>query len=132
MPNLYPNLSSAATPNPQPSTNFNQMKEQFEQLKKQKETVDARQRQLKAQRAKECNVPPVQAIPDLNNNNNNNDNNNSIDSVEAWAEGLEAEEAAASNTMVAIRTTQPIAALDQVAQAVEKQKTARTGRRRRH
>ena len=41
--------------------------------------------------------------------------------MEAWAEGLEAEEAAASTAMVlSQRSTQPLAALDQVAQAIEK------------
>ena len=66
--NLYPNLAAAATPNPQPTTNINQMKEQFENLKKQQETVDARQRHLQAQRTREdsekqVNDPPIRPIP---------------------------------------------------------------------
>ena len=112
------------------------MKAQFENLKKQKATIDDRQKRIKA-RAREderqANAPPRRAIPDVNNNNsNNNDNQNatnnndncnneegdedSINSVEAWAEGLEAEEAANANALV---VSKPVAALDQVAKAVE-------------
>ena len=56
--NPYPNLAAASSnPIPTPTTNIAQMTEQFERLKKQKETVEARQKVLEAQRAKEAEAP---------------------------------------------------------------------------
>ena len=129
-PNPFPNLS-AGTTNKQPArTNVAHMTEQFQRLKQQQEAVEARQRELDALRAKhnEAQRPPVQAIPGPSSGHGgekekevpeqpDQDLNESMDSVDEWANQLEAEETNTITTVALHSSATP--AMDQVAQAVE-------------